>query len=140
MARKLKVSVKDKIYEFEEGVSFYEISESFKNDFAYDIVGVKVDNDFMDLSETLKKPCKVEFFDRSSHYGNTIYLRSAKFILLLAVRNLYGRDVKVVFEHAQDGGIYCVINNLDVNKKVVNQIEDESKISVGDELFIPRYW
>ena len=127
MARKLKVSVKDKIYEFEEGVSFYEISESFKNDFAYDIVGVKVDNDFMDLSETLKKPCKVEFFDRSSHYGNTIYLRSAKFILLLAVRNLYGRDVKVVFEHAQDGGIYCVINNLDVNKKVVNQIEDEMK-------------
>ena len=127
MARKLKVSVKDKIYEFEEGVSFYEISESFKNDFAYDIVGVKVDNDFMDLSETLKKPCKVEFFDRSSHYGNTIYLRSAKFILLLAVRNLYGRDVKVVFEHAQDGGIYCVINNLDVNKKVVNQIENEMK-------------
>lgn len=127
MARKLKVSVKDKIFEFEEGISFYEISESFKNDFAYDIVGVKVDNDFMDLSDTLKKPCKVDFFDRSSHYGNTIYLRSAKFILLLAVRNLYGSDVKVVFEYAQDGGIYCVINNLDVNKKVVNQIENEMK-------------
>ena len=25
------------------------------------------------------------------------------------------------------------------NIMIVNQIEDESKISVGDELFIPRY-
>ena len=137
MARKLKVSVKDKIYEFEEGISFYEISESFKNDFAYDIVGVKVDNDFMDLSDTLKKPCKVDFFDRSSHYGNTIYLRSAKFILVLAVRNLFGSDVKVIFEYAQDGGIYCVVNNMDVNKKVITQIENEMRnIASNDYKYI----
>ena len=41
-------------FECDEEMSFYEISKNFKKNFKYDILGVKVDNDFADLSDTLK--------------------------------------------------------------------------------------
>lgn len=126
MARKWKVLFnKNETYEFDEGITFQEISEKFKEKFDYDIIGVKVDNDFADLSDTLKKSCKIEFYDRSSHYGNMVYLRSAKFMLILAVRNVFGKTARVIFEHAQDGGIYCSINNNSINSKIIDKIEKE---------------
>ena len=126
MARKWKVLLNEnETYEFNEGITFQEISENFKEKFDYDIIGVKVDNDFADLSDTLKKSCKIEFYDRSSHYGNMVYLRSAKFMLILAVRNIFGKTARVIFEHAQDGGIYCSINNNSINSKIIDKIEKE---------------
>ena len=126
MARKWKVLLNEnETYEFNEGITFQEISEKFKEKFDYDIIGVKVDNDFADLSDTLKKSCRIEFYDRSSHYGNMVYLRSAKFMLILAVRNIFGKTARVIFEHAQDGGIYCSINNNSINSKIIDKIEKE---------------
>ena len=126
MARKWKVLLNEnETYEFNEGITFQEISEKFKEKFDYDIIGVKVDNDFADLSDTLKKSCKLKFYDRSSDYGNKVYLRSAKFILILAIRNILGKDARVIFEHAQDGGIYCSISNNSINSKIIDKIEKE---------------
>ena len=126
MARKLKIIINDsEIIEYEEGKTYKEISEQFKNNYKYEIVGVKVDNDFQDLSDTLKKSCKIKFYDRSSEYGNSIYLRSAKFILILAVRELLGKDAKIIFEQSQEGVVYCTIANRYLNEEIVNNLEQK---------------
>lgn len=126
MRRKIKVILNDsEIIECEEGTTYFEIAKTCKDKFDYDIIGVKSDNDYIDLSETIKKSCNVEFFDRSSHYGSTLYLRSAKLMLSLAVKNILGKTARVIFEHAQDGGIYCSIDNKKINEKVISEIEEE---------------
>ena len=126
MARKFKVLFDDnEILELYEGVSFRDISENFKDKFNYDIIGVKVDNDFCDLSDTLKKNCKIEFFDRSSEYGNEVYSRSAKFILIFAINQVLGLDAKIVFEHSQEGGIYCTIENKFIDDTIISNIENK---------------
>lgn len=126
MARNLKVIINNsEILEFEEGISYKEIGEKVSNNYKYDIVGVKVDNDFADLSDSLKKSCNIKFYDRSSDYGNDVYLRSAKFILILAVRDILGNDARIIFEHAQDGGIYCSISNRYINAEIINNIEEK---------------
>ena len=85
MARNLKVIFNNsEMVDCSEGMTYKEISLMFKDYYDYDIVGVKVDNDFADLSDTIKKSCNIKFYDRSSDYGNDVYLRSAKFILILA--------------------------------------------------------
>ena len=109
----------------EEGITYRELAETIKEKYDYDIIGVKSDNDYIDLSDIVKKNCKVEFFDRSSHYGNTLYLRSAKMMLILAVRNILGKACRVIFEHAQEGGVYCTINNKQLNDKIISDIEKE---------------
>ncbi len=133
MARKLKIIVNDSEFlEYDEGVSYKEISEHFKNYFEFEIVGVKVDNDFQDLSDTLKKNCKIIFYDRSSEYGNSVYLRSAKFILILACRELLGKDSKIVFEQSQEGVIYCTLANRYLNDEIIANLEDKMKEIVSN--------
>ena len=138
MAKKLKVIINDdEIYEFTEGITFREISQNFKDNFEFEILGVKIDNDFGDLSDALTKSCKIEFYDRSSHYGNMVYLRSAKFMLILAVRYVLGKTARVVFEHAQDGGIYCSINNKNADEQIITKIEHKMhEIAEQDYKFI----
>jgi len=88
MNKKLKVTFRgNEVLEFEEGITFKEISENFKHHFNYSILAAQVDNDIVDLSDTLKKKCNIDFFDRSSTLGNAIYARSARFVLILAVKN-----------------------------------------------------
>ncbi len=133
MARGLKVMIDDNSFVFDEGISFFEISKNFKKNFKHDILGVKVDNDFADLSDTLKKSCNIKFYDRCTHYGNYIYLRSAKFILIFAVRNILGKDAKMIFEHSQDGGIYCSIDNKKIDESIIKKIEEEMKNIVKED-------
>ena len=128
MAKKLKVIFNDsEIIEFDEGITYKEISEHFKDKYKYDVVGVKVDNDFQDLSDTLKKSCKIKFYDRSSDYGNKVYLRSAKFILILACRETLGKDAKIIFEQSQDGVMYCTISNRYINKEIIANLEEKMR-------------
>lgn len=126
MSKMLKITLKNgESFEYPEGTSFKEISEDFAKNFVYDIVGVKADNDYFDLCDTIKKNCSIEFFDRSSIYGNNLYLRSAKFILILAVRNILGSNAKLILQYALDGGIYCDIENCSINESIIKNIENE---------------
>lgn len=124
------------VKEFKEGTTLREISESFKQNYAYDILVAKVDNDITDLSDEINKKCNVEFYDRSSRIGNSIYFASANFMMILAVRNVLGPDARVIIEHSLDKGVYCVIENAIINKSILKKVEDEMhKIREADYIF-----
>ena len=134
MGKKFKVTFRgNEVIEFEEGTTFKAISESFKHSFNYDILVAKADNDIVDLSETLKKKCNVDFFDRSSELGNSVYMNSAVFVLILAVRNVLGSEALLKTEYSIDRGIYCSIENAKINKDVVNNIYKEMLEIVKDD-------
>ena len=134
MDKKFKVTFRGKqTLEFKEGTTFKEISEYFKQYYNYEILTAKVDNDMVDLSETLKKKCNIEFFDRSSSIGNSIYARSARFILVLAIRNVLGSKVELIAEHSMDHGVYCTIEGADINKEIINNIYKEMRAIVKQD-------
>jgi len=139
MNKKLKVTFRgNEVLEFEEGITFKEISENFKHHFNYSILAAQVDNDIVDLSDTLKKKCNIDFFDRSSTLGNAIYARSARFVLILAVKNVLGNDVKLVTEHSMDHGVFCTIEGAEINKEVINQILKEMKEIVKENYLFTK--
>ena len=128
MTKKIKVNFKDvKTIEFDEGTTYKEISECFKEYFNFDILAAKVDNNIMDLSDTLTKKCNIDFFDRSSETGNSIYARSARFILVLAIRNVLGKDVDIVTEHSMNHGVYCTLRGAIISKDILAKINKEMK-------------
>jgi len=137
MQRKFKVNFRDiKTVEFEEGITYKEISEYFKSYFSYEILAAKVDNNIVDLSDTLTKSCNIDFYDRSSEIGYGIYARSARFILVLAIRNLFGNKVDVVTEHSIDRGIYCSLKGATITKDSINKLTKEmNEIVKLDYLF-----
>ena len=134
MDRKYKVSFRDeKPIEFEEGTTYKEISEHFKDRFKYDILVARVDNTLTDLSDTLKKDCIIDFFDRSSSIGNAVYKRSVRYILVLAVKNLLGDEADVIIGNNIDNGTYFFIQNVEMNESVVASIYEEMKRIVKED-------
>ena len=128
MNKKFKVKYRgNQIVEFDEGTTLKQISEHFKNDFTYDILIAKVDGSPTDLSDTLKKNCSIDFFDRSSRLGNRVYIRSARFILILAVKNVLGENAQVIVGHSIDRGVYFTIENAKINKEIIDKIYNEMK-------------
>ena len=57
----IKVTYKDNIYEYPEGILLYDIAKDFEKDFKYPILIAKVDNQIEELSKTLEKRCNIDF-------------------------------------------------------------------------------
>lgn len=139
MERKFTVTFRGKeSLEFNEGTTFKQISESFKNYFDYDILVAKVDNDIVDLSQRLIKNCNIDFFDRSSEVGNYTYARTACLILLYAAKCTYGYTSKVIIENSMDNGIYCSLVGAKLDKNEIAKLEREMKRIVASNLEITK--
>ena len=133
MNKPIKVTFRgSETVEFEEGTTFKEIANYFKHNFTYDILVAQVDNDIVDLSDTLKKKCNVNFFDRSSTLGNTIYMNSAVFILVLALKNVLS-EAELVTEHSVDRGAYCTIQNAKITPSKLKEVYEEMKNIVKED-------
>ena len=109
----------------DDNSTYYDVSKYFKRYYDYDIVLCKANNDFVDLSDKVKRNCDIDFYDRSSLVGNRAYARGARYILLLAVEKVLGSSAKLVCHHSQDKGVYCVINNASIDADVILKIERE---------------
>ena len=134
MNKKFKVTFRGTdVVEFDEGTTYKEIADHFKHNYNYDILAAKVNNNLVDLSDTLNKKCNIDFLDRSTSVGNSIYVRSARFILVLAVRNVLGSDAEVIAEHSIDKGVFCTIRNAKVNKDIINKIYKEMRMIVEED-------
>lgn len=120
--------------EFLEDTSLLEISDSFKKYYNYPILVSKVDNDITGLAELVTKKSDIDFYDRSSVIGNTIYARSAQFILIVAVKQVLGEGAEVIIEHSIDKGVYCEIKNCDIDKPVLRKIESKMHEIVAEDL------
>lgn len=127
MAKKIKINFKEKIQEFESGTPLFEIAKTAQVYFNYPILVGKVDNNITSLNEPITRSAMVEFYDRSDGTGNSIYGRTAQFILIVAVKKLLGEEAEVIIEHSIDKGFYCEIVGVQIDKPVVQKLEEKMR-------------
>lgn len=124
------------VKEFPVGTTLKQISKSFQPHYGYEILVAKVDNDITELCDVVTKKCTVDFYDRSSPLGYNAYATSGTFMMIVAVKHLFGEDVEVIVDHSMDKGVYCRIDGIEVTDEVTYDIEKEMrKISREDYLF-----
>lgn len=124
MSKMVKINYRDAItMEFLKDTTLLEISSSFQEQYKFDILAAQVDNEIMTLDETISRNCDIEFFDRSSLIGNNIYEKSLHFIVVAAIRRIYGIEADVVIEHSMDKGFYCEIPNQKITDKKVEEVK-----------------
>lgn len=127
MEKYIKVNFRDlETKEFLEGTTFYEISHSFQKYFNYPILVAKVDNHLTDLTAKLTKKCDIDFYDRSSNTGNSIYACSVQFLMTVALKKLYP-DAEVIIQNSIDKGVYCELENLEISKTELKTLENKMK-------------
>ena len=131
----VKVNFRDlETLEFAEGTTLEEVSHSFQKYFSFPILVAKVDNDLNSLKSTLEKKCDIDFYDRSSITGNTVYANSVQLLLVVAVKRVFGDTVDVHIEHSIDRGIYCELTGEKITKTSITKLEEEMKKMVKEDL------
>lgn len=139
MPKNIKINFRDiETGEFPIDTTFREISEYFQKYFEYPILVAKVDNDIVELQEKLSKKCTVDFLDRSSLVGNHIYRKSLQFMLVLAVKRLFGESAEVLIEYSVSKGVYCELVDIKITKTILKQIESEMKKIVSEDLIFTK--
>lgn len=128
MPRTIKVNYKNlETKEFLTGTSLKKISESFSKYYNYPILIGKVDNNMTELNEPITRSCSIDFYDRSSGVGNSIYGRTAQFLLIVAIKKVLGNDTEVIIENSIDKGFYAKITNENINKTIIKKFEEKMK-------------
>ena len=118
----IKLVVNNKEYVYPYGVSLLDVSYDFKDSFKSPIMGAMINNELYDLSKTLDKDCEITFVDGLSREGSKIYQNGLIFIMIVAVKELYGDLANIKVCHSIDKG-KRIKTDFRLTKKRVNDIK-----------------
>lgn len=131
----IKVSFRDlETKEYPKGITLYEICQDFQRYYNYPILAAKVDNEICDLSKTIDKKCTIDFYDRSSIVGNSVYGSSVQFLMIVAINKLLGENVDVKIQNSIDRGVYCQVYGFELTKPILKRIEEKMYELVKEDL------
>ena len=110
MENKITITVdgKDR-QEIESGTRFYEIAEKYKSNYKTDIMLARSGNVLYELGSKITNSMDINFIDLTDQDGVRVYSRSLSFIMVKAIKDLYGIDTKIYIEHSINGNLYTEV-------------------------------
>lgn len=132
MIETIEVEIKGKKYQMSKGMSLEEISTEFQKDFKYPILIAKVNNRLRELTRTIEEDSVIEFLDLTSKEGNSTHISGLTYVLLYAVKKLFGEDADIIVQHSLDKGIYIETTFKLTENRVKNIKETMKKIIEAD--------
>ena len=93
--------------EYKKGINYYEISKDFNNK----IIGVKVNNEIVAMDKLANNNDKIEFFDASDINGYKMNQSGLKFVLEVALKETFGANFEVIYDHSIAKGLHMTINS-----------------------------
>ena len=110
MINTINITVNGKKNKINSGMTLEEISKDYAKDFKYPILIAKVNNRLRELTEVISEDSDIEFIDLTNKQGNRVYISGLVYILIYAVKKLYGETADIKVEHSIDKGIYIKAN------------------------------
>ncbi len=129
----MKIIVMNEEREVPKGISLFELSRAYQDQFAYPIVIAKVNDSFLELHEQIMEPSDVTFFDLTSRIGNRIYVSGLTFLNLFAVKQLFGSQADITVQHSIDKGIY-IETNFELTEEKLKALEQKMREIVEQDL------
>ena len=104
-----KVNVFGVTVEYEQGSTYAEIAEDYREKVDGDIILVMVNGKLCELHKKIQDGVKVEFVTTKDSVGNDTYVRGAIFLMLRAFYGVLGREKikRISVEHTLGKAIYC---------------------------------
>ncbi len=137
MNENIEVLINKKKYQFPKGIVLEEIAKNFQDTCKYPIVLAKIGNAIKELSVPLNKSCEIEFLDLTSREGNRAHIAGLTFVMVYAIRSLYGPNANIYVEHSLDKGIYLE-PNFELIEAKLNQIKSEMQKIIDSNLSITK--
>ncbi len=137
MNENINIIINNKDYQFPKGISLEEIAKNFQSDFNYPIVLARIGTILKELNTPINKPCKMEFLDLTSREGSRVHISGLTFIIIYAVKSLYGPNANIYVQHSLDKGIY-IETNFELTEDKINQIKNQMNKIVESDMPIKR--
>ncbi len=135
----IKVTLRDNVKEFEDGVNAFEIAKSFGGGFYKNVCAARINGENCDLRTVLKDGDSLELLTFDDEYGRWTFRHTASHILAQAVKRLFPQ-AKLAIGPAVDDGFYY---DFDIDEKFtpddLKKIEDEMKKIVKEDLELNRF-
>ena len=136
MIETIEVTIKGKKYELTKGITLEEVANVAKEG-KYPILLARVNNRLKELTATLTEDAEVEFLDLTTREGNRCHISGLTYILLCAIKKLYGRKANMLVQHSLDKGIY-IETNFKITKEKVATIKEAMQSIVDADMPITK--
>ena len=106
------------------------------------IVLARVDGKLCELSGNIfvEDTCKYEWVTTADISGMQTYRRSATLLMLKAVRDVYGRKVKVCVEYSLSKGYYCSVSgDVKVDESFIEKVSERMRELVDSALPFTKF-
>lgn len=129
VGKKINIQINGKLnLKVSAGISVYEVVNYYKKYTGNPVVGAKIGNIILDFETTLYKDTKLTLFDYYDRVGTKMYQSGLKFLLIYAVRKLWGKNV--FFRYSLDKGTYVEVNKRLTENDILNlKLEMERIVS-----------
>ena len=132
MIETIEVTIHGKKYQMSKGRTLDDISKEFQKEYKYPILLASVNNKLKELNYKVNDDATIEFFDLTSKSGNRTLISGLTYVLLYAIKKLYGEEADMSVQHSLDKGIYIETNFRLTENKVKNIKEMMKSIVEAD--------
>ncbi len=137
MLETIEVTIQNKKYQLSKGVTLQEIAKEFQKEYKYPIILAKVNNRLQELNEPVKENAEIEFLDLTSKEGNQCHISGLSYILVYAIKTLYGQKENVIIQHSLDKGLY-IETTFRLTEVKLNTIKDKMNSIIEADMPITK--
>lgn len=137
MIEQIEVIINDEVFKYSKGITLQEIYMEHQEKHQYPIILARVNNRQKELSFQLRENSKVEFIDLTSPEGNRAHINGLTFILICAVKKLFGNTANVIIQHSIDKGIYFQ-TTFRLTEEKLQKIKEEMNNIISKDLPITK--
>ena len=106
MIEEIKVTINGKEESVPVGTTLLQLSKEYQKDYRFPIILASVNNVYKELSYVVNESCGITFYDLNSKAGNRAHIAGLTFLLIVAVKEIFGMDANIKVMHSLDKGIY----------------------------------
>ncbi|MBQ9023616.1 MAG: nucleoside kinase [Bacilli bacterium] len=131
----IKIKYKDKEYDYTRGITLFEISKDFKDDYKDTILIGEFNGRPCELNYVVNSSGIVNFYDRTSKDGARVYESGLVFILIEAFKNILKSDVEI--KYSMNSAIY-IQTKKKITKDSLDKVTDEMNEIIKKDLPIKK--
>ena len=131
----IKIQYNGKEYVYSKGITLYEISKDFKDNYKEAIIIGEFNGRMYELNYIVNNDGIVNFYDRTSKDGIRVYESGLVFILIEAFKNALKADIEI--KYSVDKGIY-VQTKKKITRESLSKVAEEMKSIIEKDLPIKK--
>ena len=117
MNETIEITIKGKKYQITKGLTLETVAKELQTEYKYPILIARVNNVLKELNYKITTSCNIEFLDLTTREGSRVHIAGLTYVLVYAVKKLYGKSANIVVQHSLDKGIYIETSfKIDSNK------------------------